>query len=166
MRVRIQTGDAAVQVGSSGVSWGRGGLSLIQVLLITVAFAIFTTLVIPRFSVARDTARASMTKTQLKNIRKVLGLYKLHHHAVQYPTLAALQADWIALTQKTDLDGTITTAGIFGPYLRKAPNNVFTDSTRVVAMGMGTSEDGWEYNETTGTITAVGFNEVTDQFGL
>lgn len=165
MKTRTQIGDERVTVRPQVARPGGGAFSLIEVLVAMAIFAILAALVIPKFSMARDSARIASTKTQLKSIRKVLPFYKLHHRDI-YPKLAALQADWSVLTMKTELDGAITTAGIFGPYLRRAPRNAFTKSSRVVAPGTATSEDGWEYDENTGVIAAVGFNEVTEAFEI
>ena len=100
---------------------------------------------------------------QLQRLRKVIEMYQLDHGAT-YPTLAQLQADWSVLTSTTNMDGSLSPAGAFGPYIIKAPVNPYTHSSTVAATGAATASHGWEYDETTGEIAAVGFDETTETF--
>lgn len=74
-------------------------------------------------------------------------LYK-YQHGKQFPTLTQLQNDWTVLTGETHGNN----GELVGPYLQRAPVNPITDSSSVAAVGRGTPDDGWEYDEKTGRI--------------
>jgi len=136
------------------------GFTLIEVLIVVVILGILAAIVIPQFSNASDAARESTTRALLQTLRVQLELYKSQHEGV-YPRLDQL---WNNLTEHTDALGNIDAAGRFGPYLRKPPTNQYTHSTTVVAIGAGTANDGWEYNEVDGSIAAIGFDEETGRY--
>lgn len=138
------------------------GFTLVEVLIVVVIMAILAAIVIPRYSHATDEATASNTFSQLQTIRSQLLLYQAEHNG-DLPTLAQM-ADFSVLTRRTLDDGSLDAAGPNGPYMRKAPENLYTTSTAVVATGAGGSDDGWEYDEDTGFITAVGFDEDTGEY--
>ena len=138
------------------------GFTLVEVLIVVVILAILAAIVIPRYSHATDEAKSSNMFSQLQTIRSQVLLYQAEH-GHQLPTLAQMNG-FSALINRSDLDGTIDPLGAYGPYLRKAPENLYTESTTVVAPGAGGPNDGWEYDETTGFITAVGFDEDTGEF--
>ena len=124
------------------------GFTLVEILIVVVILGILAAIVIPQFTSASETAKASSLVSQLQTIRSQLELYQVQHNG-QYPDLVT---DWQQLTGTTDADGVRGNAG-YGPYLQKAPSNAFMDSDTVAA----TAADGigWVYNQTTGEITAV-----------
>lgn len=136
------------------------GFTLVEILIVVVILGILAAIVIPQFTNASDSAKASTMKRQLQTLRRQLDMYKLHHNE-DYPTQAQL---WANMINRTDADGTLNAAGAFGPYLERAPMNVFTNSATVTTLGTGTSAQGWEYDPADGTIQAVGFNEATGEF--
>lgn len=137
----------------------RTGFTLVEILIVVVILGILAGLVIPQFGNASENAKSSNTVAQLQTIRGQLELYRLQHNG--YPTLAQL---WDNLISKTTAAGVVDANGDFGPYLKKAPSNPYTNSSTVAVTGAGTVAHGWEYDATTGQISAVGFNESTQTY--
>ena len=136
----------------------KAGFTLVELMIVVSILGILAAIVLPKFTNASELAQVSATKDQLRLVRTALDRYKIDH-AEAYPDIANF---WDALTGKTDRDGTINAAGDYGPYLKSAAGNPFTNSTTVVAAGAGTATDGWEYDSTVQpSFTAVGFNETT-----
>lgn len=127
------------------------GFTLVEILIVVVILGILAAIVIPQFTSASESARASSLVSQLQTIRSQLELYQVQHIG-EYPTLAQLQADWDVMTSKTQADGTIDPDADFGPYLQKPPVNPFEDSGSVAAAAA--AGVGWVYDEDTGAITA------------
>jgi len=144
--------------GVNGVMKRNEGFTLIEILVVVIILGILAATVIPQFSNAGDSARATTTHALLRTVRSQLQTYKLQHHA-QFPLLEDM---WDAMVKKTDGDGLVDPTGAFGPYLTKVPINQYTQSFTVVAAGAGTANDGFEYDEDEGAITAVGFDEDTN----
>ena len=134
--------------------------TLVEILIVVVILGILAAIVIPQFTDSAAFARSTNTESLLHTLRSQIELYKAQHDD-EHPTLAQL---WDVMISRTDVNGAIDPNGMFGPYLVRPPVNVFTSSDTVVAAGAGTANDGWEYDETTGTITAVGFDETTGEF--
>lgn len=140
---------------------GPSGFSLVELLIVVSVLAILAALVIPKYTDASVSAQSAATMDQLRSMRVALERYKLDHGDT-YPDIGDL---WSALTGKTDRDGTPNAAGDYGPYIKSAPANPYTNSTTVTAFGAGTSADGWEYDTTEQPpLIAVGFNEATGDY--
>jgi len=137
------------------------GFTLVEILIVVVILGILAAIVIPQFTNASETARASSVVTQLQSIRSQLELYQVQHNG-EYPTLAQMQNgadDWGVLINRTNLAGEIggtdATAAThpFGPYLKKAPVNPFINSSTVAAAAA--AGVGWTYDATNGEVKAV-----------
>ncbi len=130
----------------------KHGFTLVEILIVVVILGILAMIVIPQFTNAIESAKASNVGTQLLTLRSQLELYLIHHNGT-YPLLATLQTGlpdtWTGLTTQTDATGAPGTD--FGPYLEQPPRNIFTNGINVAA---DNTQD-WEYNETTGAIRAV-----------
>ncbi|MEM9753497.1 MAG: prepilin-type N-terminal cleavage/methylation domain-containing protein [Planctomycetota bacterium] len=150
----------------SARTYAKKGFTLVEILIVVVILGILAAIVIPQFTQASESARASSLKSQLQTIRSQLELYQVQHLG-DYPTLANLQANddaWGNMTTLTNEDGTTTGTPELGPYLQKAPSNPFAnsaDSTAVIALAADGSVSGagattaWAYNETNGEIKAI-----------
>jgi len=130
------------------------GFTLVEILIVVVILGILAAIVIPQFTSASESAKASSLVSQLQTIRSQLELYQVQHNG-NYPDAMTDGADgadptWPQMTSRTDQGGTVgTTDGThdYGPYLQKFPKNPFVDS--------GTAADHWEYDADAGTIRAV-----------
>jgi type II secretory pathway pseudopilin PulG len=130
-------------------------------MIVISVLAILAALVLPKFTDASTAAQSSATKDTLRATRTALERYKLDHND-SYPAIGDL---WDALTGKTDLDGTLNAAGDYGPYIKMAPINPYTNSSLVAAWGAGAATDGWEYDTTEQPpLRAVGFDETTGEY--
>lgn len=133
------------------------GFTLVEILIVVVILGILAAIVIPQFTSASESAKASSLTSQLQTIRSQLELYQVQHGG-EYPTLAA-DADWDKMVKITDKDGTEydTKADVpantsdFGPYLQQPPSNPFTGDDSVKADNTGA----WKYNDSTGKLQAV-----------
>jgi general secretion pathway protein G len=151
------------------------GFTLVEILIVVVILGILAAIVIPQFTNASETAKASSLTSQLQTIRSQLELYQVQHNG-NYPDLSVastLDADtntWNPLTKATDLNGTINAAtGAFGPYLQQSPSNGFIPGTGTPALNItvnmtgdgtaavaapGYTNVGWAYSMDTGEIKA------------
>ncbi|HEX7011087.1 MAG TPA: prepilin-type N-terminal cleavage/methylation domain-containing protein, partial [Phycisphaeraceae bacterium] len=105
------------------------GFTLVEILIVVVILGILAAIVIPQFTNASESAKASSLVSQLQTIRSQLELAKVQHKGV-YPDLASSDG-WDLLTKKTDPTDTYdipTTADgdEVGPYLQQAPKNPFS----------------------------------------
>lgn len=146
------------------------GFTLVEILIVVVILGILAAIVIPQFTNASESAKASNLTSQLQTIRSQLELYQVQHDG-NFPTLVSsggttgsTATNWDQLTEKTDVDGTVdNTAGKYGPYLQQAPINPFEDSSSVAAGTAGTggtapagaAGTGWIYDSSTGQVWAV-----------
>jgi type II secretion system protein G len=137
----------------------RSAFTLVEILIVVVILGILAAIVVPQFMPASEITRANTNFALLRTLRSQLELYQTHHEA--YPTLAQM---WTVLTERTEADGSVSPTGKFGPYLEREPINAFTGSTTVVAPAAASAADGWTYDEATGVIRAVGFDESTGKF--
>ena len=153
------------------------GFTLVEILIVVVILGILAAIVIPQFTSASESARASNLVSQLQSIRSQLELYQIQHNGV-YPTAAGMDgtngvAPFIVgnfdnLINATMQNGTIValgTANSLGPYMQKSPVNPFVTDDATTALPEGslvstavpfvsTATDGWCYNPTTGAIVA------------
>ncbi|MEM7577650.1 MAG: prepilin-type N-terminal cleavage/methylation domain-containing protein [Planctomycetota bacterium] len=141
--------------------YAKKGFTLVEILIVVVILGILAAIVIPQFTQASESARASSLKSQLQTIRSQLELYQVQHLGA-YPDL---ETDWTQMTELTDKAGDTVAMGAaaadveFGPYLQKAPQNPFTvvssDATNVGDLTSVVATNGWAYDVNTGTIKAI-----------
>ena len=128
------------------------GFTLVEILIVVVILGILAAIVIPQFTNASETAKASNLTSQLQSIRSQLELYQVQHNG-SYPDLSA---NWNRFTMYTDIAGTTnatkTAVFAYGPYLQQSPINPFTASSTTAAAAGATV--GWVYSSTTGVIKA------------
>ncbi|MEQ9460643.1 MAG: prepilin-type N-terminal cleavage/methylation domain-containing protein [Phycisphaeraceae bacterium] len=130
------------------------GFTLVEILIVVVILGILAAVVIPQFSDAAETAKASSLVSQLQTVRSQLELYMIQHNG-SYPDLSS---NWNQMTQTTNISGS-TSGSDFGPYLQKSPINPFENSSTVDqgddVIGTPGAGVGWVYDELTGRIKAV-----------
>ncbi|MEM6334053.1 MAG: prepilin-type N-terminal cleavage/methylation domain-containing protein [Planctomycetota bacterium] len=151
----------------------RNGFTLVEILIVVVILGILAAIVIPQFTSASESAKASSLTTQLQSIRSQLELYQINHNGdypdagVEAPTGSTGQ--WSALTETTDQSGDVA-GDDFGPYLQKAPSNPFTNAANNTVVdglgGAGNDDTAWHYDPLTGDIQAVLPNATAIDTGL
>lgn len=128
------------------------GFTLVEILIVVVILGILAAIVIPQFTSASESARASSMVSQLQTIRSQLELAQIQHQGA-YPDLVT--DGWDAIIKQTEADSGYTagdnSGNEVGPYLQQAPVNAFTNGSTVKADNSGD----WKYNSTTGQIQAV-----------
>jgi general secretion pathway protein G len=129
----------------------RSGFTLVEILIVVVILGILAAIVIPQFTSASESAKASSLVSQLQTIRSQIELYQVQHNG-DYPDLVT---DWTQLTEETNIDGETPEDGdtTYGPYLQKAPVNSFQDSSTVVATF--NADAAWLYTQSNGDIKAI-----------
>lgn len=138
------------------------GFTLVEILIVVVIMAVLAAVVVPQFAGSTDDAKKSTAEFNLGSLRSVVQTFRAHHEGVKpaFPTSATTIE---ALTKETNLAGTPTTGGGFGPYLVAIPENPFTGKAGVKAVATPgtapiadnvTADDlgGWIYDESTGNI--------------
>ncbi len=138
------------------------GFTLVEILIVVVILGILAAIVIPQFTNASESAKASNLLSQLQTIRSQLELYQIQHNGA-YP---AIETDWSQMTTKSNAAGTGDEADgplNFGPYLQQDPVNPFNDSTTVA----DTAADGvgwvWEANILYAVVPSA---EIAERAGL
>ena len=151
------------------------GFTLVEILIVVIILGILAAIVIPQFTNASQDARKNSLTSQLQTIRSQIELYKLQHQD-KLPDLLGTSS-WTLLTQKTTMQGTVTSAGSFGPYLQQVPTNPLNLGTGIVqgtgaAISGNNATTGWVYDYgtagagtgnfwATGTTTGAYFDEGT-----
>lgn len=126
------------------------GFTLVEILIVVVILGILAAIVIPQFTNASQSAKASSLLSQLQTIRSQVELYKNQHNGEE----PDLDTSWDQFTLYTDIDGntnaTSTTVFAYGPYMQKASVNPFNGESSVggtfgtdVADTGGVETDGW-----------------------
>ena len=146
------------------------GFTLIELLIVVVILAAIAAIVLPKFSNASATARASMLADDLRITRMQISVYKHQHRGVppgypdgdieSEPTEAAFVAQMTLLSDADGETAPIGTEGYdFGPYLREIPVNPVNDKRTIQVIGdeeqlptEGDDSHGWVYQPTTLTI--------------
>ena len=133
----------------------KTGFTLVEILIVVVILGILAAIVIPQFTSASESARASSLVSQIQTIRSQLELAQIQHQGT-YPDLVT--SGWGIMTAKTDPDASYSTADAdgkagneVGPYLQQAPTNPFTLGSTVAVDNTGD----WQYDNATGAILAV-----------
>ena len=145
------------------------GFTLIEILIVVVIIAVIAALAIPYFFNMTDDAKASTLKHNLYTLRAQIEMYKLSHNG----TVPVLQNNALAqLILATDSNGDIGAAGPnfpYGPYLAGGvfPLNPYDGKNIVISTGVfpptaSTTDGGWLYNQTTGSIAANTDGHLTD----
>jgi prepilin-type N-terminal cleavage/methylation domain-containing protein len=145
----------------------RRGFSLVEILIVVVILAILAVIVLPEFSSASASARASMLMDDLRLMRSQIVVFKAQHRGVspgypncdtgQLPTAEAL-ADHI--TKSSNEGGETAEPGTpgyrYGPYMRQFPQNPVNGRTTVRMIADGAQfpnapqdQYGWIYQAET-----------------
>lgn len=147
----------------------KKAFTLVEILIVVVILGIIAVIVIPRFSNASATARASMLGDDLRVVRTQIEVFKAQHLGVapgypgcdlhQTPTEQAF-IDY--MTGASDSGGNINPTGQkFGPYLREVPTNPVNGKSTVLLIAdggqfptNGSDQFGWVYQPSTESFRA------------
>ncbi len=130
------------------------GFTLVEILIVVIILGILAAIVIPQFTEASNDARNSALKSDLQTLRSQIELYKIQHKDALPGDGAATFLQ--AMTGKTDIDGAVAAAGLYGPYMQKIPVNQFNNlnTVRIDGAVPGADTEGWQFDSTTGQIHA------------
>ena len=132
----------------------KDGFTLVEILVVVVILGILGAIVIPQFRPAATEAKTSRLCSDLQVMRVQIGMYKIQHNDNLPGTAAGV--DFVqAMTNKTDKNGALDAAGLYGPYVPRIPGNPFNDLDTVEIDGvLGGGSHAWHYNTTSGAFNA------------
>lgn len=137
--------------------------TIIEIMIVVIILGIIAAVVLPRFSNASDTARASMLADNLRIIRMQLEVFKGQHLGVPagYPDLQTTQtpteeAFVMHMTKPSNSAGEADSGKLYGPYLREIPVNPLNGKNTLEVLDSDTpfpksadDSHGWIYNPST-----------------
>ena len=148
------------------------GFSLVEILIVVIILGVLAAIVIPQFSNATASARASMLADTLRIMRTQVMVFKSQHNSVspgypggepaQTPTEAAFTAHITQASTAFCVTAAPGTAGYpYGPYMRQLPQNPINGKKNVLIVVDGadfpavpSNQFGWVYQPSTLTFRA------------
>jgi general secretion pathway protein G len=141
----------------------KKGFTLVEILIVVVILGILAAIVIPQFSEASSEARNSSVQSNLQMVRSQIELYKIQHNDF-LPGGQGTSTFFEALTEKTDITGSMSGTDDYGPYMQSFPVNALNDLGGVVgeivftatadALPIAVATHGWEWNSVDGKFYA------------
>jgi general secretion pathway protein G len=141
--------------------------TLVEVIIVVTILGILAAVVIPTFQGQTTSARESTAKDSLKIMRTQIELYKLQHDGVPpgyvngaTASTAMLQNQLVGTSMLTGfaISSTVpTTPFLYGPYIKKLPENPFNNLTNITYVAEATdfsaavngTSSGWLYKKET-----------------
>ncbi len=148
------------------------GFTLVEILIVVIILGILAAMIIPHFSSATNSARASMLMDDLRVMRSQMEVFKAQHQGVPpgFPNCDIAQAPTEAtvvtyITQSSTAVGAtapVGTAGYpYGPYMREFPTNPFNGKSSILVIPASnpcpntpSDQYGWIYQPSTLTFKA------------
>lgn len=138
-----------------------------EVLIVVVILGIVAMVVVPQFTGADEDAKEAALLATIRMLRKQISLYQAQHDG-NGPHIGPIDptiGPWDRLIKRTRADGTIDSAGPYGPYLSGMASNPFVAEaiSTSIAVGNGAKPPrngvtAWYYDVDTCIISA---NSVT-----
>ncbi len=118
------------------------GFTLVEILIVVIILGILAAMILPQFSSATESARASMLMDDLRVMRTQLEVFKAQHNGVppgfpgcdstQTPTEAAMLDHVTRSSNSAGATAAVNTPGYpYGPYMRELPTNPFNGKSTV-----------------------------------
>ena len=128
----------------------RSGFTLVEILIVVVILGILAAIVVPQYSNATESAKATATVDQLVKLRQAVSIYYYQNNS-RFPSVTAGNGTW----------GELKTGGFF----KYDPVNLHVagSSGSVITIGTGpdsakTNAYGWIFNPATGDVWAASFD--------
>ncbi len=138
----------------------RRAFSIIEVVITASIAGVVGAIAVPRMVSASENSKAEGLHASAAALQRALDLYVEEHgglNANQNPdgNPTNVPLTFIRrLTRPTDAAGNIDPQGMFGPYLRELPANLFTTNQSVRFDGATTPQNfAWRFDTNTNTIT-------------
>jgi general secretion pathway protein G len=143
----------------------RKAFSLVEIILVVTILGILAAVVLPGFQNHAAKAKESAVKSNLTTIRSQLEVYKLQHGGVPPGYLNGADAPiatlMLQLTATSTITGAVSTSTVpvdpylYGPYLKKVPENPYNGLSTIAYVGEGTefsaaadgTSSGWLYKK-------------------
>ncbi len=132
-----------------------GGFSLLELVIVVVIIGIIGAIAIPRMSSSAENAARNAVIGDQATLQRALDLYEVEHEGVMaHVGAAGIEMFYFRLIKKTNLDGTVSDTGIYGPYLNGIPANKINGLATIRQDGAaaGANTHGWRYDTGTGQI--------------
>lgn len=160
----------------------RKAFTLVEIILVVTILGILAAVVLPGFQNHAATAKESAVKSNLLTIRSQLEVYILQHDGLPPGYVGVAEAPiatlLLQLTATSSGTGAVSTSKtpvdpyLYGPYLKKIPENPFNGLSTIAYVNVGTefsaatdgTSSGWLYKKETGEFR-VNWNG-TDRSGL
>lgn len=150
----------------------RKGFTLVEILIVVIILGILAAMIIPQFSSATESARASMLMDDLRVMRSQMEVFKAQHQGVapgfpncdtaQTPTESALLAHITQSSTPAGVTAAVGTVGYpYGPYMKEIPTNPINGKSSVLVIPTAnpcpntpSDQYGWIYQPSSLTFKA------------
>jgi general secretion pathway protein G len=142
---------------------GRGGFSLVELVIVIVIMGVIAAIAVPRMTSAGEGAKESALRASLRRVRVQLGLYEAEHegrspsHNPDMTIDATGDTFMKRLKIRTDQNGGANAvAGNYGPYLSKFPANPYNglETVRINGAVPSANTEGWHFDTSTARFSA------------
>lgn len=133
----------------------RHAFSLVELVIVVVIIAILAGIAVPRMSSGAENAAQGAMIGSRDSLQKAVDLYTIEHHgALPHEGAGTLKTFYFRLLQTSDLDGTLNSSGIYGPYINGIPVNPINGKAAIRLGGAAAGADthGWRYDKASGAI--------------
>ena len=129
--------------------------SLVELVIVVVIIAIIAGIAIPRMSSAAENAARNAVVGDQSSIQRAIDLYTIEHEGVlPHVGAGSRKVLFLRLLRNSDIDGTVSITGIYGPYLSGLPVNKINGRIdwRMDGDPAGTDTHGWRYDSVSGRV--------------